>query len=57
MGSLAVDSIFARDYPVVLAVNFVGACMVILGSLLADLSYAWLNPRVKYGGGGDVPSR
>jgi len=57
MGSLAVDSIFARDYPVVLAVNFVGACMVILGSLLADLSYAWLNPRVRYGGGGDAPSR
>ena len=50
MGSLVVDSIFARDYPVVLAVNFVGACMVILGNLLADVSYAWLNPRVRYGG-------
>ena len=57
MGSLAVDSIFARDYPVVLAVNFVGACVVILGSLLADLSYAWLNPRVKYERGSDAPSR
>jgi peptide/nickel transport system permease protein len=48
MGSLAVDSIFERDYPVVLAVNFVGACMVILGNLLADVSYAWLNPRVRF---------
>jgi peptide/nickel transport system permease protein len=48
MGSLVVDSIFARDYPVVLAVNFVGACMVILGNLLADVSYAWLNPAVRF---------
>ncbi|UCG52360.1 MAG: ABC transporter permease [Candidatus Latescibacterota bacterium] len=47
MGALMVDSIFARDYPVVLAVNFIAACMVILGNLLADLSYAWADPRVK----------
>ncbi len=47
MGSLMVDSIFARDYPVVLAVNFVAACMVILGNLMADLSCAWADPRVK----------
>jgi peptide/nickel transport system permease protein len=51
MGSLIVDSIFERDYPVVLAVNFIGACMVIFGNLLADLSYAWLNPRVRVAGG------
>lgn len=53
MGSLAVDSIFERDYPVVLAVNFVGACMVILGNLLADVSYAWLNPMVRFEGGAE----
>lgn len=47
MGALLVDSIFARDYPVVLAANFVGACMVILGNLLADLSYLWVDPRIK----------
>jgi len=47
MGALIVDSIYARDYPVVLAVNFVAACMVILGNLFADLSYAWADPRVK----------
>lgn len=50
MGALVVDSIFARDYPVVLAANFVGACAVILGNLLADLSHAWADPRVRLGG-------
>jgi peptide/nickel transport system permease protein len=49
MGALVVDSIFARDYPVVLAANFVGACAVILGNLLADLSHAWVDPRVRLG--------
>ena len=47
MGSLVVDSIFARDYPVILAVNFVGACMVVLGNLLADVSYYFVDPRIK----------
>lgn len=47
MGSLMVDSIFARDYPVVLAANFIGACMVIAGSLLADVACAAVDPRIK----------
>jgi peptide/nickel transport system permease protein len=47
MGTLLVDSIYARDYPVVLAVNLLAAVMVILGSLLADLSYIWADPRIK----------
>jgi peptide/nickel transport system permease protein len=47
MGALLVDSIFARDYPVVLAVNFVAACMVIAGNLLADVSYVLADPRTK----------
>ena len=46
MGRLAVDAIYARDYPVVLAVNFVVACMVIAGNLIADIGYALLDPRV-----------
>ncbi|UCH85169.1 MAG: ABC transporter permease [Candidatus Latescibacterota bacterium] len=50
MGALMVDSIYARDYPVVLAVNFVAACMVILGNLLADLSYMVADPRIKLAG-------
>jgi peptide/nickel transport system permease protein len=46
MGSLMVESIFTRDYPVVLAINFIVSVMVILGNLLADLGYALLDPRI-----------
>jgi peptide/nickel transport system permease protein len=52
MGRLTVDAIYARDYPVVLAVNFVVALMVISGNLLADIGYAVLDPRVTLTGGG-----
>ncbi len=54
MGRLMVDAIYARDYPVVLAVNFVVSVLVIGGNLLADLGYALLDPRVTVGsrGGG-----
>jgi peptide/nickel transport system permease protein len=50
MGSLMVESIFTRDYPVVLAINFIVSIMVILGNLLADAGYALLDPRIAYGG-------
>jgi peptide/nickel transport system permease protein len=53
MGSLMVESIFTRDYPVVLAINFIVSVMVILGNLLADAGYALLDPRVMYGGKGE----
>jgi len=56
MGALVVDSIFARDYPVVLAANFIGACMVIFGNLLADLSHGWADPRVRLGRRGGLSS-
>jgi len=47
MGSLVVDSIFARDYPVVLATNVLAAVMVIAGNFLADLSHMAADPRTK----------
>ncbi len=50
MGSLMVESIFTRDYPVVLAINFIVSVMVILGNLLADLGYALLDPRIAWSG-------
>ncbi len=53
MGRLAVDAIHARDYPVVLAVNFVVAAMVIAGNLLADTAYGLLDPRITYTRGGE----
>jgi peptide/nickel transport system permease protein len=49
MGRLAVDGIRAHDYPVVQGITLVIATVVVLANLLVDLSYGWLDPRVRYG--------
>jgi peptide/nickel transport system permease protein len=48
IGSLLITSILANDTPVIMAVTFVFACLVILFNLLADLLYGWLDPRIAY---------
>jgi peptide/nickel transport system permease protein len=48
IGSLLIDSILANDTPVIMAVTFVFACLVVLCNLLADLLYVWLDPRISY---------
>ncbi len=47
MGQLTVAAISARDYAVVLAAVIVGALMVVLGNLLADLAAAAVDPRLR----------
>jgi peptide/nickel transport system permease protein len=46
IGSLLISSILADDTPVVMAVTFVYACLVVFLNLLADLLYVWLDPRI-----------
>jgi len=48
IGTLVVDAILGRDYPVVQAVVFLVAMMVVVVSLLVDLTYSVLDPRVRY---------
>ena len=48
IGQLMINSIFQRDFPVVQGVTLVFAIMVVLVNLLADLSYAALDPRVSF---------
>ncbi|MEQ8817014.1 MAG: ABC transporter permease [Thalassobaculum sp.] len=48
IGSLLIDAILANDTPVIMAVTFVIACLVILFNLIADLLYGWLDPRISY---------
>ena len=48
IGSLLISSILANDTPVIMAVTFVFACLVILFNLFADLIYGWLDPRIAY---------
>ena len=48
MGLLAVEAIGARDYPIILATSMIAAVLVVLGNLLADITYALVDPRVSY---------
>jgi peptide/nickel transport system permease protein len=47
IGRLLVDSIFARDYAVVQTVVFFAALVIVVVNLLVDLTYAWLDPRIR----------
>ena len=49
LGRLFLTSLEGRDYPVVSAVNLVFATAVVAGNLLIDLTYPYLDPRVRYG--------
>jgi len=48
VGTLLVDSVLIRDYPVVQAVILLIALVVLLLNLVVDMLYAWLNPRIRY---------
>jgi peptide/nickel transport system permease protein len=50
IGKLAVDSINGRDYPVVQAVVLVSALSFMASTLIVDVLYAWLDPRISYSG-------
>ena len=51
MGLLYYNAAVARDYPVLLGVTLVVGAATVIGSLLADICYAMLDPRVRYTGG------
>jgi peptide/nickel transport system permease protein len=48
IGALLISSIQANDTPVVMAVTFVFACLVVLFNLIADILYGWLDPRITF---------
>lgn len=49
MGSLAVEAATTRDYPVVLGTTLTVAVVVVFSSLLTDLVYGYLDPRIRVG--------
>ena len=50
MGRITYEAIRAQDFPVVLASTALTAILVVLGTLLADLLQAALDPRLRHGG-------
>lgn len=50
IGSLYLDSILARDCPMIMGLTMITAVMVLLGTLLADLAYGLVDPRVQRSG-------
>jgi peptide/nickel transport system permease protein len=48
MGRYAVNAVFAHDYPVVQGFIIVIAITVLLVNLIVDISYGWLDPRIRY---------
>ena len=48
MGRLAVEALFSQDYAIVQGVVLVISVVVVLSNLLVDISYGWIDPRVRY---------
>jgi peptide/nickel transport system permease protein len=48
IGSLLISAILSNDTPVIMSIIFVFSVLVVLFALIADLAYAWLDPRISY---------
>ncbi len=53
MGRMTVSAVGGRDYPIIMATVMIAAVLTVLGNLLADITYAAVDPRVSY----DAPRR
>jgi peptide/nickel transport system permease protein len=47
IGRMAYEAILARDYPVILTVNFVSAVLVLVGTFISDILYMVVDPRIR----------
>lgn len=48
VGRMAIQAIFQRDYPLIQGFILMFACIVVAVSLIMDVIYAWLDPRIRY---------
>jgi peptide/nickel transport system permease protein len=48
MGRFLFDAISERDYPVIQAINLTVVTTVVVVNLAVDMTYAWLDPRIRY---------
>jgi peptide/nickel transport system permease protein len=47
MGRMAYEAILARDYPIILTVNFISAVLVLVGTFISDVLYLVVDPRIR----------
>lgn len=48
IGRLLLDSALKRDFPVILANLMIGSTLLIIGYIIVDIGYAWIDPRVRF---------
>ena len=48
MGSLLIDAVNGRDYPLIMGISLAVAIAVLLANLITDVVYAWADPRIRY---------
>ena len=48
MGDFAIQAVFNRDYPVIMATTIIGATAFVIANLLADIAYGLIDPRIRY---------
>ena len=48
IGRFSVESIFNRDYPIIMAITLIGATAFVIANLVADISYSIIDPRIRY---------
>lgn len=49
MGQLFYNSVMMRDYPVIMGILVIGALLTLIGNFIADIMYAYFDPRIRYG--------
>ncbi|MDP6558523.1 MAG: ABC transporter permease [Candidatus Binatia bacterium] len=47
LGRLAYDALLARDFPIILTINFIAAALTLAGTFLSDILYAVVDPRIR----------
>ena len=50
VGLLTIESLFSRDYPIIMAVTLLGTTLFVLANLIVDVIYPVLDPRIRLGG-------
>ncbi len=48
MGTLFVDAVVSRDYPLIMGMTLIIAIAVLLINLAVDIAYGFVNPRIRY---------